>query len=279
MSNWKECINEQLSSSGISDITKYVKSATISTSAPIDRFYSSLQKYLTLGNIAALQASPNLGPLVAVGVVAATEDYFRGVFSELLVICPNSRRKSASQAINLGSVLWHRGNVVERAAFERTAFSNPAAISEVLNKFFDYPIDKISPLKGQLDAFHDVCELRHCVVHSSGYIQGKNAVALEIAATGSDLEIDIGYAEVQEIAEVCAGMIRTFNTNMFAIMCERWATSWRNTPFWNTANENALFNTLWKIFYSDIDAKRNALNPVFGPVKCRNEIKREYGLI
>lgn len=279
MSNWFECVNEQLSSSGIRNISNYVKQSSAATASPIDQFYQALQENLALGTPNALQLNHHLGPLIGVGIVSSTENYFRGVFSQLLMICPTSRSKASSQSINLGSVLWHGSNSLERAAFERTTFSDPEKIADVMKKFFDHPIDQSSPLRGQLNIYSEICELRHCIVHSRGYIQGKNAVALSISSSADDLEVNIGYREVQEIGEVCAGLVRAFNTNLFQLMCERWADSWRRSPFWNSAEENKIFNQLWDVFFSKYDDNKNTISPKFGRVKCRNEVKRQHGLM
>jgi len=278
VNSWHQCINEQLGSTGINDIASCVRASLPSASSPIDRFYSSLSELLQAGNQSTLATYPVMGPLLIIGIISATEDYIRDLFSGILRICPLAQKKSADQSVNFGSVLWHGVDDVARGAFERTALSDAKNIIQLADKFIGVDL-KHSPLKTHLKYFEQICELRHCIAHSSGYIQGKNAVALELPRTGQHLTINIGFAQVQEIASVCAGMVRAFNTEFFQVVGGRWGSDWRRMPSWDSERENELFKAVWVLFYSKEDNKRGTISMKYGMIKCRNIIKAENGLI
>jgi hypothetical protein len=276
VSHWSTSVNEQLGSTGIADISYYVEPLAKKTPSPIDVYYESLQALLSAGNAATLSSNPILGSLIVIGIVSATEDYFRAVFSRILKICPSARKRASDQSINFGSVLWLSQGEVERGALERTPLSDPDAIKRIARSFvaFDIP----GPLAVHLNYFEQICELRHCIVHSAGHIQGKNAISLELPQATDRLRVKVGYSGVQEIASICAGMVRSFNTELFKAMAHRWAIDWRKSPSWDKNNEDHLFQQIWTIFASKSDRSRSAVTPRYGMSICKKRIKQEYGL-
>lgn len=277
MSHWSECINEQLGSTGLDDVKTYTLPVVASATSPIDDFYIALEALLAAGSPEAMGGKSVLGPLLAVGLVSATENYLRGVFSGILKICPVSRKKAAEHAISFGSVLWYGDAGVERSAFEHVAFSSKENIISAARKFISYEL-RSSPLQSHLDYFEEVCELRHCIVHSASYVQGKNAVALELPKSTSKLAINIGYAQLQEIAVVCSGLVRAFNTELFKITAQRWASDWRKGKAWTTSEADQHFKEVWDLFFSKKDKSRAALVPSYQPKQCQREIKKQFGL-
>jgi hypothetical protein len=278
VSHWSECVNQQLGSSGIADIHSYVRPCAATTDPPIDVFYRSLDELLKVGTPASITSDPVIGRLIVVGCVSATENYFRNVFSQILKICPTSRKRAAKQTVNFGSVLWHGAADLERGAFEGRAFSDPDTIVEYCQKFVGLEIAKASPLRFHLSHFATICELRHCIVHSDGLIQGNNATSLQMNPSNTRLAVAIGFAQVQEAAAICAGMVRAFNTEFFKLLSTRWAINWRQEPYWASTVEYAEFRKIWSIFYSKLDAVRGALSPHHSVVRCRNLVKREFNI-
>jgi hypothetical protein len=277
VSHWSECANEQLGSTGIANISSCIAPSTLSSLAPIDSFYGSLTALLAASSANALATNPILGPLITIGIISATEDNVRDTLAGILKVCPLARKKAADQAVNFGSVLWHGQAEIERGAFERTSFADADQIAKVSRAFIGYEM-WAGPLATHLRYFSTVCELRHCIVHSGGFIQGKNALALELAPSGDRLVVSIGYAGVQEIAAVCAGMVRAFNTELFKAIASRWAIDWRRTVSWDPPSENKLFSTIWDLFHSETDSAAGRIALELSKVRCRNNVKAEFGI-
>ena len=61
-------------------------------------------------------------------------------------------------------------------------------------------------------------------------------------------------------------------------MCHRWAVEWRELGNWDTSKEHSRFKGIWNAFYSIKDGDNNDINNSLSLIKCKNRIKREYGL-
>jgi hypothetical protein len=274
---WAQCVNEQLGSAGIGNVGAFLAVVNHNLSSPIDEFYNALDLLLRAGEPQTLAASPILGPLITIGIISATENYLRGLFAGILKICPAARRKAGDQNINFGSVLWHGTEGLERGAFEKTPFSDIRNIQRATENFLAHNI-RNGPLADQLQYFDTICELRHCIVHSSGQIQGTNAIALGLTRTRNVMRVQIGFGQVQEVGEGCAGFVRSFNTEMFSVLGKRWAIEWRRLPSWRNDEENKIFKRIWELCHSTVDRERGSLSPAYTMVKCRNLIRKEFGI-
>lgn len=277
MPNWRESVNQAVGVDRISDISIFVRSENFNTTAPIDVFYRETKAIMTAATPASLNSNTWMGALYAIAIVSCTENYMRDIFCQILKICPESQKKAANNTVNLGSVLWHPSDAVERGAFENLSLAGAESIKKTAKQFIgmDFKQRGLEPILAEFDK---VCELRHGIVHSGRVLAGKNGMKLKLPPSDDILRIEIQYAELQEICSVCTTLIASCNKELFELLAMRWATSWRATPSWDPSNESPLFKRLWLVFHSSIDNANGTIPHRSTWVKCRNLVKQEFNV-
>lgn len=278
MLNWRSSVNQVVGSERIRDISKYIKYENSSQKSCIDLFYEETQSIMSIATPQLISTTEGLGAFLAVAIVSCTENYFRNAFYRILKLCPQAQSLASSNSINLGSVIWHPSDLVERGAFEHISLASSDSIIQTARKYVGLTIRQNTSVNSILEEFDKVCELRHGIVHSGRVLAGKNAIKLQIPPSTQITKVYIDYANLQEISSVCTTLVVTFNTLLFTEMCERWATSWRRSSFWNPANETVIFKNVWDTFYSVIDAQNGLISANLTYIRCRNKIKKEYNL-
>jgi hypothetical protein len=258
--NWKSAMNRTVGSVKIKDLRSYA-SAHIGYgdySSPIDCFYCHSQK-LTKAAAVVLPEHDVLGPLLMVGLISATENYFRGIFALMLNTCPLSRRNAADHPVALGAVLWHDLSKQSKGAFEHMSFASAKSVKKNSNNILGYSIGDKSPVGTILAEYESICQLRHGAVHAGAELPGKNAIALGMTKTPGVVAVNVGISQLQEVLDICTTLVCQFNSSLFAEMVKRWAEDWRRLPSWDSDGADASFMALWNSFYSLIDNERNYL--------------------
>lgn len=276
--SWKDSVNQAIGIARLADVTAYVRSATDSRLSAIDRCYDHIRLLNSIANPTALLATPELGQLVFLGLISATENYFREVMASTLRICGLAKQAASDHTVKWGSVLWHQGNNVEISAFENSSFASSNEIKKSCRNFLAFSIQDSSPLITPLEEFDRLCEIRHSVVHANGYIAGKNAVVLNLPPTTTRIRASLGFQQLQESALICTSLATTFNSQLFALIGKRWAIEWRTKPDWNPANENSRFEEIWNLFHSAVDSSAGLIQFPMTIEQCRDAIKLEFGI-
>jgi hypothetical protein len=276
--NWKLSVNQAVGPVQIQDIGNYVHSLSPFSNSPIDRFYKSTRKFLQVGSQNFIAANPFIGPLLLVGIVSSTENYFRDLLSMVIHICPLCKKISADNSIKFGSVLWHKGINIERGALEHISFADHKNIKRQVKKFTGYQIKDNGPSDTVIEEYSKVCELRHGIVHSNLEFAGINAIKLELLNISSPSRIKVEYTELQECASVCTTLVASFNTEFFEEMAKRWAVEWPNSPSWDNQKANIKFREIWNLFHSSIDESEGVIPSQMSVVKCRNRVKRTFNI-
>ena len=244
--------------------------------APIDEFYATRTTLLQSAQPGILAAQPIIAPLLLVGFVSATENFFRDVFAGIVALCPLARAAAARERISLGTVLWHGGLLAERGAFELISFTSADNVKETAKKYASFVVKPNSPIDAALVEYEKICELRHGVVHSGGVIAGKNALKLELKLATPQSTIGLGFAELQECAEVCSTLVAAANAELFAELTKRWATDWRNHSSWNARAATSKFGKLWELFHSEADFNSGQIPTPLTRRRCLNLVRREF---
>lgn len=277
MSNWKSCISQNVGSERINDLNDYVSVNEASSLSPIDEFYSEMQSILSLFPYESWGGNTWVGPLASIAIISSVENYFRQIFSKILKICVDSQKVAANNSINLGSVIWHPSNEIERGAFEHISLASSDNITNTAKKFIGIDL-KSNGLGTILEEFDKVCELRHGIVHSGMVVAGKNGIKLKLQSTNEVIKIKIGFDQFQEITSICNALIVDSNKVFFAELAKRWATTWRDTPGWDSSNANSKFKAIWTTFYSLRDKQNETIPEDLTWLKCRNQIIREFNI-
>lgn len=277
MADWKNCISQSVGAERINNLNDYVSTSIASEQSPIDQFYVEMQHILTLFPHQVWQQNSWVGALASIAVVSCIENYYRQIFSKILKICVDSQKSAASNSINLGSVIWHPSNEIERGAFEHISLASAENINSTAKKFIGIDL-KSKGLKTILDEFDKICELRHGIVHSGKVLAGKNGIKLKLESTNCITKIDIGFGQFQEIMSICNALIVDSNKLLFVELVNRWATSWRNTPGWDSSQASLKFKNIWTVFYSVRDKQNGTIPENMTWIKCRNQIMREFNI-
>lgn len=278
MIKWKECVNKTAGNETIQNIQAYLETESNVYKAPIDRFYTEVKKIIQFGsNIQVLEDNDFLGPLLYVGIISRTENYFREMMVECIKICPVCKKLVANHSISFGSVVWQKNGELEKGIFENLSFSDASAIKKEMKNCLGIEIKPSDLLAELLNEFDKLCQIRHAIVHSSRILAGKNAVKLNIPQNTQTVLIKIEYSQLQECASICTACIMATNLKVFEEMVKRWAVDWRKLSFWNNNYENDYFSQIWDIFASVLDRADDTLG-VMTKIKCRNAIKREFQL-
>jgi hypothetical protein len=232
---------------------------------------------LDFGTVALLNSNDFVGGLLAVGVLSASEGYFRSILSSCIEMCPVARETAAEESICLGGLLWHGKNNFSRSAFEHSSFSSKDELKRACNKYIKFVLSDAT-FKGPLDEFDKVCQARHGIVHNDGFLPGRNAVRLAIPKNASPLRFYIRYAQLQEVAAVVNTLVFTFNRELFFEMCRRWAVVWRNRSDWDPSRENAVFAEIWKVFHSLDEKKYRPGRTKITRARCMADVRTSYGI-
>jgi hypothetical protein len=218
-----------------------------------------------------------MGGLLLLGLVSASEAYFRGVLSLCMMLCPICQSNAAKKTINLGGLLWHGHANYSRSAFEHYSFTSRDELRKACDGFLGFKL-RDSEFKDPLDQFEEVCQLRHGIVHADGLLPGVNAVQLNMKRYIKPVRIHIGYAQIQDVAAVLDTLVVTFNRELFEEMCKRWAVDWRQRADWDPNKEQKLFGGLWKIFFSSEETKNRKGKSKLTQNACRQRVRSHFNL-
>lgn len=277
-SDWIDSVNQKLGPARISDLSRYIDPSYLQEDySPIDRFYLSTQELLRISTPEFIENNSPLWPLILVGFVSATENYFREIFSQLLHICPIAKNKSTEKKINIASALWYGRNFVARGAFEDYSFASASTITKTCSDYLGHNLKCAKKEDSIFIEFDKICELRHCIVHCNSIIGGKNAIKLGLRNDNDNtVKVSIDYSKLQECGLICTTLVTSVNTELFELIVRRWATEWPRLPSWDPKDEFILFKKIWKLFYSHIDFQNNSIVCELSIRKCRNRAKQFY---
>jgi hypothetical protein len=272
MSDWKKSVSACASTVTIRDISNYVEVSS-NISSPIDSFYTGRNQLLNSINPSYAIEHPSITPLVLVGLISITENYFREILAGIISICPKAKEKSATKSLNLATA-WFGFGEMEKGAFENTSFSDTKMVKKSLLDLVGLNISNSNQISTPLNEFGKLCELRHAIVHSAGLLAGKNAVKLQLPNSRNSVRIKVSYSEVQEAAEICTALVCAVNIELFIDISTKWLRDWPRTPAYRDQNLNFLFKKVWSLFYSDFDARNGLIASSLTQIKVRNQIVR-----
>jgi hypothetical protein len=261
------------------DVNTLVSPATINDrTSSIDHFYAGTHQILTKITPDFFKTyGDDMAGLMFVGLISSTEDYFRNILGFVLATCPIARAHAADEKVQLGSLLWAKGQLQNRSAFEFMAFSSADNIRKALTNFAHHQVRHGGALEEMLKEYDKLCELRHAVVHSGHLVAGKNALKLALRNNGYPLKVALNYAGLQSTGAVCTALVQAANTELFEGLVGRWAKDWRRLASWDASQETKLFKTLRTGFLSRRDYNNRAI-PNISERKLLQQIRQTYNL-
>jgi len=257
---WKNSVCMSIGRFAIPNVNNMIIEMEKESESPIDIFYSSTKEILTTINPEYFnQYDDSITGLLLVGLISATENYFRDILGFILTICPDSQAHSAEEKIQLGSLLWSQNNMHNRSAFEFMAFSSGENIKKTFGKFTGYQMNSAGTWVAMLKEYDKLCEFRHAVVHSGHIVAGKNAIKLGLKRTKKIIRVQMTFANLQEAGKVCTALVQVANNELFELLVNRWANDWRKHPSWDATEEELQLATIWRAFLSKRDAGNKAI--------------------
>ncbi|WP_128345710.1 hypothetical protein [Aeromonas caviae] len=276
---WKNSVNMAHVALAIQDPALFVEEITISTSTPIDNFYSTTSEINTKCTPLFISENGNvISSLMLIGLISATENYFREVLGQILSLCPVSQLKSVEQKIQLGSLLWGDKSAHNKTAFEFLAFSNSKNVIDTFNNFLGHQVSQHGSWKIGLREYDKLCELRHAIVHSDNIIAGKNAIKLVLQKNKKPLRIKIDYANLQNASLVCTSVVQAANNELFEMMIGRWAQDWRQLGCPPELISDASLLKIRRLFLSKRDKNNKTIINKLVNNKFIEQVKTDFNL-
>jgi len=276
---WKNSVNMPQVALVSQNPSLFVEEVKKTSRSPIDNFYYTSADINTKCTPSFLSTNGNtISGLMLVGLISATENYFRDILGYILSICPTSQNKSVEQKIQLGSVLWGGNDVHNKNAFEFMAFSNSKNVVDTFNGFLGYTVAQHGAWRVWLTEYDKLCELRHAVVHSDNVIAGKNAIKLDLQNNKKPLRIKVDYSNLQNASLVCTSMVQAANNELFEMMIKRWAESWRQSGAPSHLFSDKTLLSIRKMFLSGRDRKNNAISNRQADDSFISNVKSDFNL-
>lgn len=272
------CVNEVQPNYILPDLNKFIDYVDFTSIAPIDEFKKGFSGVIKLATEEFFDNNKEIAPTLLLNLISLTENYFRNILSRTVLICAVSQKTSSNQNINLGMVLWHGSENIIHGISENTSFASGSEVKSASQKFLGFQIQKNSLLESVLDEYDKICNLRHAIVHSDGFLAGKNATVLSISKVDKKVKVNLDYASFQQVGVLCLTLVTNYNDELFKELCERWALVWRREFGINSSNEEEKFNEVWQTFFSTIDDEDNAIRDKINMIDCINQVKSIYRL-
>jgi len=249
------------------------------TASAIDAFYEATAPIVTRVNPQFfLDYGEDAGGLMFVGLISATENYFRDVLGFILTVCPKAQSSAAEEKVQLGSLLWAENDLRNRSAFEFIAFSSAENIKKAISRFACHNIRGGGSFDSTLREYDKLCELRHAIVHSNHLVAGKNAIKLGLRRTSSPVKVRLGYAGLQAAGTVCTSLVQSANVELFEVITTRWATEWRHSASWDPSADRALLRRVRSGFVSRRDRRNSSIVRPLTDAQLFAELQTEFNL-
>lgn len=271
--DWHKSVCRPGASFTAPNFSNYVVGSTDESASPVHVFFKETERLNKKGSPDFFAENSELSSFLVVALASHTENYFRSLFSALLMVCPVSQVKASARDMKLGSAIWHRVGKLERGAFEHFSFASADNIIDTLSRYFDIRLDEKSDPYPLLQQFDSLCELRHAIVHSGGLVSGKNALRLQMPKSRAPMRVNISFDRFQEASMMCTALICSINIDLFKRFSERWRDKWPNAMHgWDDVMRRERFNQLWHLFRSERDAVAGLLPKPMSATQCRREI-------
>lgn len=221
---------------------------------PIDAFLASSTELVKIAQPPLFRDTPVLGRMLLLAHISAVELYFRSVFAQVVEACPLCKKTADGQMIALGATRYYRHNSLGMGVLEEKSFASSKVIKSVTSTLVPSNIDEGSSVGVALRQYESLCNLRHAIVHSYGYLNAKNAIALGVDLNLRERVINVTLKTYQEAALVCRSVVRSYNRFLYKEL----VANWKNRKIFHGEwkKDKAQFERLFSIFYSKHDDEK-----------------------
>lgn len=237
-------------------VERFCKLSPALSLSPIDDFISNTGSILTLGRDEELRLQPALGRVLLLGVVSASESYFRNLLARLIDVCPLTRAEASSQVLSLGSVYYYGLTQLGFGLMEGVSFAETAEVRSATKKLTGVDLTGSASLEVALSQYERICQLRHAAAHAHGKLGARNVQRLGLVHSpgrGSML-LSIDLPALHEAAQVCMNTVRAYNLFMFRKLVERWVGNGLLAGVWRS--DKLRYAPLFELFHSKSDGQK-----------------------
>lgn len=185
--------------------------------------------------------------LLAVGVISAVEFYLRNIMGKVPEVCPIARRYSEMATVPSGAAQFYSGSPFPHllASFDHESLADGKKIFSAVAKFAGIKLGDDTSVEKVIADFDRLCELRHCLVHSCGYVGLKACNALDLPFRQPH-KILMGRGDVLEILKIAHNVVRAVNRYLADQIADRWVD--KGVLFGEWKRDRELFSTLFNTF-------------------------------
>ncbi len=227
--------------------------AGVAAGNPVDNFYSDVARLVPLGKKEDLQGNETLGKILLLGLVSATEHYFRAVLAGLVHICPLARKQAAALQVSFGAFEYYPKHELGLALFEQASLATAGEIRKHTQRIVGIEIKQDPSTEAALTEYDKLCQLRHAAVHSRGNLGHQNLQELGIAPSLRRLAVKVELPGFHLAAAVCQNVVRAYNRLLYRKTLERWMAHKRLNTMWS--DDRVPFSQLFALFHSHHDSE------------------------
>jgi hypothetical protein len=221
------------------------------SASPIDNFYAYVATLIPLGDAKRLASNDALGKALLLGIVSATEHYFRAVLAGLIHACPLTRKQAASLSLSFGAVDYYSREDLGLGLFEHASLASAGEIRKHTQKLIGVQISQDASAEAAFEEYEKLCQLRHAAVHARGDLSHQNLQELGVNLTSGRLGIKVELPALHSAAAVCQNVVRAYNRLLYRKTVERWIAERVFSGSWLTDRDR--FDQIWALFHSRSD--------------------------
>ena len=161
--------------------------------------------------------------LLLLGVVSGAEFYFRSVLGATVNICPLCKQNTELLQVPIASFDFYEGSGYSSAlgTFEHESLADARKIRNECKRFTGFELGEDSSVAKAIQDFEILCELRHCLVHASGFA-GLKACRTLGAEQRSLQKLVIDQRQAFELMKLSHNAVRAFNRFLADSILNRW---------------------------------------------------------
>jgi hypothetical protein len=219
--------------------------------SPIDNFYGYVESVVLLGAPSALGSNEALRRVLLLGVVSATEHYFRALISKLVYLCPLVRSQASSLVLSLGALDYYTQSDVGLALLEHASLATAGEIQKQSQRILGIDIKQDPSTAAALLEYEKLCQFRHAAAHARGDLGHQNLRELGVSSSSGRLSLKVEFAAFQSAAAICQNIVRAYNRLLYRKTVERWVAEKVLRGSW--VDDQSRYSPLFQVFYSRHD--------------------------
>jgi hypothetical protein len=257
-------VNNQAAASGLQLMDSVIE-CDVDTLNPIDRFHERLTYVLvSIGKV-----PPDLESLAFrlfyVGMLSATEKFFRDLVCRVVSFCPISRARMRESNLQFGAIQYYSSDKIAAGILQGKSLSDAAELKTLIRKISAIELKPNDEISVALEEFSNICQVRHALVHSYGELGLNNISGMGISKFDCTSEINVDNALFQSSAVVCNNLVKVVNQSIFESTVSSWIDQSKLSGIWK--EDKSPWNECWSIFASKDHCNPNTSYKAWGRIR------------